>query len=293
MEKVARLMNFSAFNEAQDASSDLVKDVKPEASEEAPKTLSEQEDKYESIKNELKKMLKESEGGYEEILSKVDKNITVETLNIKGFVSESDIRDFYLAHQFAINEKLNEIDFFDDKLSSFGINTLDSVITIGAQIAVQGILNDIKENLNFISFNENKRFNEYPFDKKTGIFESFKKDLLYKIELEFVYTSYVDDEANAYDFFLKNKNSLHTQQEFLNMLKRHNVTAKIIEFDCGGGWPLIEFTGTKKEILSLLNDTYSENEDYFNYHAKPLPPVLQNKKLKKVNDKTGLYESKI
>lgn len=135
-------MNFNAFNEAVE---EKEKEA-PEASKEAPDTLEEQEDKYESIKSDLKKMLEESEGGYEEILSKVDKDITVETLNIKGFVSESDIRDFYLAHQFAINEKLNEIDFFDDKLSSFGINTLDSVITIGAQIAVQGFLNDLKEN---------------------------------------------------------------------------------------------------------------------------------------------------
>lgn len=143
-------MNFNAFNEA--ASDE--KTTKPEASKEVsetpkvetPDTLAEQEDKYESIKADLKKMLQESEGGYEEIMSKVDKDITVETLNIKGFVSESDIRDFYLQHQFAINEKLNEIDFFDDKLSSFGINTLESVITIGSQIAVQGFLNDLKEN---------------------------------------------------------------------------------------------------------------------------------------------------
>jgi hypothetical protein len=115
-----------------------------EKSEEKPKEApkSEADEKFEKLKADLKKMIDES-GNSADILKRA-KDESVESLNIKGLTQESDVYDFYLAHQFEIDEKLNETDFFESSFESRGITGLYNAVIVGTEFAIKKILEEIK-----------------------------------------------------------------------------------------------------------------------------------------------------
>lgn len=100
-----------------------------------------QSDKFEKLKADIKKMLTDT-GNEEDILKKA-KEESVESLNLKGFNQDSDVYDFYLAHQFEIDEKLNEDNFFDAKMSELGITGLYNAVIVGTQQAVKKFLQEM------------------------------------------------------------------------------------------------------------------------------------------------------
>lgn len=104
--------------------------------------VKETDDKFEKLKADISKMLEET-GNRQDILKKVNDE-SIEALNIKGFNQDSDVYDFYLAHQFEIDEKLNEENFFDSKMSELGINGLYNATIIGTQFAVKKFLQEMK-----------------------------------------------------------------------------------------------------------------------------------------------------
>lgn len=116
----------------------------PEKPETSDKTISDSDtaDKFEKLKKDLKKLLDDT-GNREDILKRV-KDESVESLNLKGFNQDSDVYDFYLAHQFEIDEKLNEENFFDSKMSELGITGLYNAVIVGTQFAVKKILQELK-----------------------------------------------------------------------------------------------------------------------------------------------------
>lgn len=113
-----------------------------EAADDADKTDSNTDDKYEKVKADLRKMLTDS-GNEKDILKRVNDE-SVEALNIKGFNQDSDVYDFYLAHQFELDEKLNEENFFDSKMSELGISGLYNAVIVGTQFAVKKLLQEMK-----------------------------------------------------------------------------------------------------------------------------------------------------
>lgn len=154
-----RFKDFKKLNEEVDFSleDDVVKKEKPKeeapvADAAAPKEEpvstendksdedSNTADKYEKVKEDLKKMLEET--GNEKDILKRAKDESIEALNIKNFNQDSDVYDFYLAHQFEIDEKLNEENFFENKMSELGISSLYNATIVGTQFAVKKFIQE-------------------------------------------------------------------------------------------------------------------------------------------------------
>ena len=143
----SRLKDFKGFlNEENDnqATVEEPKSATPDFDIDVPKSDQKEghDDKYKVIKDDLTKMIQET-GDFDKILAKVGDE-SIENLNIKGLIQESDIYDFYLAHEFIIDETLNALEFFENKPSSYGIDGLYNAVIVGTQMAVQKILEDMK-----------------------------------------------------------------------------------------------------------------------------------------------------
>ncbi len=137
-------VEFSLEDDAQQPEKKEVKAEPKEPVEELPTKNTEDsstDDKYEKIKKDLKKMLEET-GNEKDILKRANDE-SVEALNIKNFNQDSDVYDFYLAHQFEIDEKLNEENFFDSKMSELGISGLYNAVIVGTQFAVKKLLQEL------------------------------------------------------------------------------------------------------------------------------------------------------
>jgi hypothetical protein len=117
-----------------------------EAEEAVGETTEKDSSKFTEVKDEIKSMIEETikkSGG--EFVSFVDafkKN--PEDVKVEGFINDSDIYDFYLKWRNDIDEKLNDIKFFDQmpsKNNSFG---LYEYIIKGTEKAFKEFVNDLK-----------------------------------------------------------------------------------------------------------------------------------------------------
>lgn len=117
-----------------------LKDDKPAKDDVQPAT-DDSGDKFKKLKEDLNKLLEET-GNREDIIKR-SKDESIEALNIKKFNQDSDVYDFYLAHQFEIDEKLNEENFFDSKMSELGITGLYNAVIIGTQFAVKKLIQEL------------------------------------------------------------------------------------------------------------------------------------------------------
>lgn len=82
--------------------------------------------KFTEVKDEIKSMIEntieKSGGEYNSFIESFKKN--PEDVKVEGFINDSDIYDFYLKWRNDIDEKLNDIKFFDEmpsKNNSFGL----------------------------------------------------------------------------------------------------------------------------------------------------------------------------
>ena len=67
----------------------------------------------------------------------------IDAANLKGFTEENDIYDFYLEYQYEIDEKLDDIDFFNEPPSKYAIESLYDYTIQGTKIAVESIIIDM------------------------------------------------------------------------------------------------------------------------------------------------------
>lgn len=112
-----------------------------------PVETSEKDDnKFSEVKDEIKSMIentiKNSGGEYNSFVESFKKN--PDDVKVEGFINDSDIYDFYLKWRNDIDEKLNDIKFFDQmpsKSNSFG---LYEYIIKGTERAFKEFVNDLK-----------------------------------------------------------------------------------------------------------------------------------------------------
>lgn len=93
---------------------------------EADETVEKDSSKFTEVKEEIKSMIEktiENSGGeFKSFVKSFKKN--PEDVKIEGFINDSDIYDFYLKWRNDIDEKLNDVKFFDEipsKINSFGL----------------------------------------------------------------------------------------------------------------------------------------------------------------------------
>lgn len=108
--------------------------------------ISKSSNKYDEIKDEIKSMIEntieKSGGEFSQFLESLIKN--PEDVKVEGFINDSDIYDFYLKWRNDIDEKLNDIKFFDEvpsKNNSFG---LYEYIIKGTEKAFKEFVGDLK-----------------------------------------------------------------------------------------------------------------------------------------------------
>lgn len=115
--------------------------------EQANADVSQKDDsKFTEVKEEIKSMIestiKNSGGEFNSFVESFKKN--PEDVKVEGFINDSDIYDFYLKWRNDIDEKLNDIKFFDElpsKSNSFG---LYEYIIKGTEKAFKEFVNDLK-----------------------------------------------------------------------------------------------------------------------------------------------------
>ena len=71
------------------------------------------------------------------------KEDNIDAANLKGFTEENDIYDFYLKYQFEIDERLDDINYFDEPANKYGITGLYDYSIQGTKIAVQSLIEDM------------------------------------------------------------------------------------------------------------------------------------------------------
>lgn len=93
---------------------------------EADETFEKDSQKFIEVKNEIKSMIEKtidkSGGEFSSFVESFKKNS--EDVKVEGFINDSDIYEFYLKWRNDIDEKLNDIKFFDEvpsKNNSFGL----------------------------------------------------------------------------------------------------------------------------------------------------------------------------
>ena len=74
----------------------------------------------------------------------LEKDEGIDKANLKGFTEENDVYEFYLEYQFEIDEKLSDIDFFNQPASKYGIESLYDYVIQGTKIAVESIIIDMQ-----------------------------------------------------------------------------------------------------------------------------------------------------
>jgi hypothetical protein len=96
----------------------------------------------EEIKSMIEKTIEKSGGEFSSFVESFKKN--PEDVKVEGFINDSDIYDFYLKWRNDIDEKLNDIKFFDEapsKNNSFG---LYEYIINGTEKAFKEFVGDLK-----------------------------------------------------------------------------------------------------------------------------------------------------
>jgi hexokinase len=93
---------------------------------EADETFENDTSKFTEVKDEIKSMIEKtiekSGGEFSSFVDSFKKN--PEDVKVEGFINDSDIYDFYLKWRNDIDEKLNDIKYFDQvpsKNNSFGL----------------------------------------------------------------------------------------------------------------------------------------------------------------------------
>lgn len=133
-------------------------EVKEPKSEETPETSSEPESEnefdksnekeFENLHEAIKDIINqtaESPNAKQKTIATV-KEEGIDKANLKGFTEENDIYEFYLEYQFEIDEKLSDIDFFNEPPSKYGITSLYDFVVQGTKIAVESIIIDMQSN---------------------------------------------------------------------------------------------------------------------------------------------------
>lgn len=113
---------------------------------EADETVEKDSSKFTEVKEEIKSMIEktiENSGGeFNSFVESFKKN--PDDVKVEGFINDSDIYDFYLKWRNDIDEKLNDIKFFDEmpsKNNSFG---LYEYIIKGTEKAFKEFVGDLK-----------------------------------------------------------------------------------------------------------------------------------------------------
>ena len=113
---------------------------------EADETVENDTSKFTEVKDEIKSMIEKtiekSGGEFSSFVDSFKKN--PEDVKVEGFINDSDIYDFYLKWRNDIDEKLNNIKYFDQvpsKNNSFG---LYEYVIKGTEKAFKEFVDDLK-----------------------------------------------------------------------------------------------------------------------------------------------------
>lgn len=122
---------------AVDKAAELNADEIPEEPVEAD-TIDDK-DRENDFKDAVKQILDETEkeGSKQKELMQKIADQGVEDSNLVGFIEENDIYDFYLQHQFDINNALDDVGFFDSPASKYGVKSLYDYVLVGTRIAFE------------------------------------------------------------------------------------------------------------------------------------------------------------
>jgi len=104
------------------------------------------DDSYEELLNSVKELLedakeKQSEN-LEDIKEKIEKD-GIDSATIPSFTNENDIYDFYLENKFNIDNKLVDIEFFNDAPVKYNCKSLYEYVITGTKVAVESIILDM------------------------------------------------------------------------------------------------------------------------------------------------------
>lgn len=100
-------------------------------------------DNLHSAVEELINTTVKEEGIQKEELVKKVADEGIDAGNLKKFTNENDIYDFYLEHRLEIDEKLNDIDFFDDAPAKYGSRSLYDYVVQGSKVSVESLIVDM------------------------------------------------------------------------------------------------------------------------------------------------------
>jgi len=92
---------------------------------------------YDDLENNVKELL--SDLNIDKIKKEIKKE-GIDNVSIKGFVNENDIYDFYLENRFDIDNKLVDLDFFNDAPVKYNVESLYDYVITGTKIAVENII---------------------------------------------------------------------------------------------------------------------------------------------------------
>jgi len=77
-----------------------------------------------------------------DIKEKIEKD-GIDSATIPSFTNENDIYDFYLENKFDIDNKLEDIEFFNDAPVKYNCKSLYEYVITGTKVAVESIILDM------------------------------------------------------------------------------------------------------------------------------------------------------
>ena len=104
--------------------------------------------RYDEVKEELKEMIEKSlnstdESVYKEFLRSYKKS--PEDNQIEGLINDSDIYEFYLKWRNDVNDILLDINFFEDIPSEMAVYSLYDYIIVGTKRSIEEIIDMLEE----------------------------------------------------------------------------------------------------------------------------------------------------
>ena len=70
-------------------------------------------------------------------------------------------------------------------------------------------------------------------------------------------------------FNFNDSSDMESGWDFLMYLKKNNITFEVIEWEgSGGGWPVIEYSGTKESLELMLKEKFECDDADVKFHME-------------------------